>query len=318
MEDLIACLYPYNDGKYDGNKRSHAWKAVKINPSRFVPAQRQRPTLRGRGSRESTAPLEDNNNKEKNEEPASYLYEPGIQLTFSYGPKGGPGFVFGTYGPGCDVVLPNIEDNKISRRHCYLNFDAHNRLILRDTSTHGTIVTYDGKGGFKRRNFTWILGGYEFADDANTIVIEFHEALKFQIVVKKRRGFPHIYIDNINQFPKAEEAAIDELPTGRLGRFGIQSERSTAVQSRAHSPGSIPIYIDIELLGEGSFAVVKRVWNVSTGFEYASKKSKRKRFKWELWNKEIKIMKEISHVSYIIHPLNAVLANALIDAYRSA
>ena len=121
---------------------------------RLIPAQRQRPTLRGRGSRESTAPLEDNNNKRKNEEPASYLYEPGIQLTFSYEPKGGFGFVFETYESECDVILPNTEDNKISRHHCYFNFDAHNRLILRDTSTHRTIVTYDEKRGFKRRNFT--------------------------------------------------------------------------------------------------------------------------------------------------------------------
>lgn len=301
MEDLIACLYPYSDAGQPDPART----AVDLNLSRKVPAQLQRPKLRDRGSRESTPPLEDNNDKEMNEEPAPWRYENGIQLKFSYGPKSGPGFVFGTSPSGCDVVLPNTCDNLISRRHCYLNFDAHNRLILRDTSTRGTAVTYDGKGRDRRRNFTWILGGDKFLDEITTIVIEFHQTLKLQIIVQKDRGLPPLYINNIDRFPKAKGAAIDELTTSILGRIAIQSEQPTAVESRARTPGpnQNSIYIDAgEPLGEGSYAFVKRVWNVSTGLVYVSKESKPLEFKQEEWGREIKLLKNLSHVSHLIIP----------------
>jgi hypothetical protein len=52
------------------------------NNSRHIPPLFQ--------NRESIAPLEEN----KDDAPA-YLYEDGLQLTFSHGPKGGPGFALG-------------------------------------------------------------------------------------------------------------------------------------------------------------------------------------------------------------------------------
>lgn len=55
MEDLIACLYPHDDGI-----QGYAGQAVLLpqNHSRYLRASEKAPELPGRNSRESTAPLE--------------------------------------------------------------------------------------------------------------------------------------------------------------------------------------------------------------------------------------------------------------------
>jgi hypothetical protein len=61
------------------------------NNSRHIPPLFQKPEpLLDRQSRESIAPLEEN----KDDAPA-YLYEDRLQVAFSHGPKGGPGFALG-------------------------------------------------------------------------------------------------------------------------------------------------------------------------------------------------------------------------------
>jgi serine/threonine-protein kinase Chk2 len=295
--NLIACLYPYTDGDVgekhteDEKDPTHQTLDLEDNSSRWVPARFQRsPLLLGRQSRASTAPLEEGGKKE---DPPAYLYEDGLQLTFSHGPKGGGGFALGIHRNKCDIVLRNVED-KISRFHGYLTFDSQNRLILKDCSTHGTIVRYDGKGGEKRRNFTWILGGDEVPDrNVEKIVIEFHKRLKFQIVVPKHYAHLDQYIDNIRQF-RAETAANEALP---LGRLVMDSARSTAAQSGAHTPTQDRILLRQRRLGTGAFAVVTHFWDVSTGSQYACKKPRTNRFDWKTWKKEIDLMSQIEHVS---------------------
>lgn len=164
----------------------------------------------------------------KKEKPAFYFYESNIQLTFSDKSKNNSKFVFKIYKFKCDVVLPNIKNEKISRRHCYFNFNVYDWLILRNTSIHETIVTYDKKK-IKRRKFTWILKNHNLADDAKTIVIEFHKIFTFQIIVKKRKEFSHLYNDNINQFFKAKKVTINELSIDKFDRFDIQNEKSIII-----------------------------------------------------------------------------------------
>ncbi|KAF2188831.1 kinase-like protein [Zopfia rhizophila CBS 207.26] len=153
MEDAnwIACLYSYKESRY-------ARRAI---------------------HKPENTPLEENKN-----EPLAYFYEDGLQLTFNRGPKGDKGFALGINRNECDIVLPKL--GGIKKFHGYFTFDDENRFIWRDSSTCGTIVTYDGKGGERRRNFIWILGGDEVPDKkTKEIVIELHEYLKFQIVVSK-------------------------------------------------------------------------------------------------------------------------------------
>jgi hypothetical protein len=52
-----------------------------------------------------------------------------------------------------------------------------------------------------------------------------------------------------------------------------------------------------ETLGNGTFAVVRHLWDVSTGLEYAYKEPRdKRRFDRKLWKKEADIMGQISHV----------------------
>ncbi|TKA49288.1 hypothetical protein B0A55_13047, partial [Friedmanniomyces simplex] len=57
-----------------------------------------------------------------------------------------------------------------------------------------------------------------------------------------------------------------------FGALGIQSVASTAAPSGTHTPEHEPILLEQETLGRGAYGVVARVWDVSTGREYASKR----------------------------------------------
>ncbi|KUJ14044.1 uncharacterized protein LY89DRAFT_672304 [Mollisia scopiformis] len=182
MEDtnLIACLYPA-----EGDRLT--WDAIRMreNSGRYIARAPPENTTPDYGSRESTAPLEDD---DKNTDHRDLDTPPGLQLTFNPGPKAGQGFTIGTDKNRCDIVLPKLLENKIGRRHCVLTFDAKRRLILRDLSTHGTTVTYDDKGREKRHHFTWILSGEEEPEHVEKIVIQIQE-IKFQIIVAKHETY---------------------------------------------------------------------------------------------------------------------------------
>lgn len=106
-----------------------------------------------------------------------------LTLSFDQRPRGLRGFVIGTDPKSCDIVLPKVRG--ISRRHCHITFDSEKRLVLRDTSKHGTTVWYDGHSNGRRRHETWLLSSgfsYGFPSAVNSIVIDI-QMIRFQIVV---------------------------------------------------------------------------------------------------------------------------------------
>lgn len=107
-----------------------------------------------------------------------YLFSPCLQSSFDHGPRGKHGFLIG-FDPRCDIVV--LHQPGISAFHCSLTFDEGNRLILRDHSQRGTIVTYNGKGRELRRHFTWIVGGHEALGQSTKIVIEIHILLNSRL-----------------------------------------------------------------------------------------------------------------------------------------
>jgi hypothetical protein len=319
MEDLIGCLYPHGDTPYQYELALEKVVKNPENSSRHIEPLKKRPELPMRGSRETTAPLDEY----KQDNTPSWHYSEGLQLTFSHGLKGGSGIVLGTDPNSCDIVLPALPH--ISRRHCYLTFNEQRRLAVRDCSRHGTIVTYDGKGGEKRRliveydragrekkrrEFTWIIGGHRVPDHTETIVIQLHEDLKFQIVVSKP-AFIDAYLDNVDKFLK-EAASNAEMPFGALG---IQSTISTVAASGTHTPKHDPILLQQGILGKGTFSVVSRVWDVSNGLEYASKKFHN--LKISDWKEEAALMKQTSHVSWRIYFERNYLLISLLGAHYS-
>lgn len=209
------------------------------NRSRYIPPQGE--TKPHYGSRESTVSLE-----EEDDEAASGTSAPGLQLAFNPGSKGRRGLELGTH-PNCDIILPELETNKISREHCALTFDDQRRLILRDFSKHGTIVKYNGKGGESRRtivtkddkgreiyhHFKWILGSQKVLRDTAKIVIEI-QGISFRIDVSTHDENLRVYSTMSMLIDFLQQAtANNELP---LGRFGIQSLSSTAAPSGAQTP----------------------------------------------------------------------------------
>jgi len=285
MEDLIATFYPHGEVQ-----SGFALQTIERpeNSSRLVTARQDFLDLYGRNSLESTAPLSD----VEDEDTRGRTGGKGLQLTFTHGPKAGRGYMLGTDANSCDIVLPLLKG--ISRCHCYLTIDEKRRLVLRDCSSNGTVVTYDGKGGEKRRHFTWILSGHEVPNDANSIVIRLHTALKLRVVVAKPT-FPHVHLENVDEFLQ-ETAVAANVPFGALG---IQSVASTAAPSGTHTPEHEPILLEQETLGRGAYGVVARVWDVSTGREYASKRFTN--LDKSDWEKEACLMRQSPHVSYIKH-----------------
>jgi serine/threonine protein kinase len=288
MEDSIACLYPIE-------KFSKAWDVVTNdrNSSRKVNPQEESAQPSGPGDEGSTSDDEANS--------LSHLLGPGLQLTFSQPPKASQGFVFGNDAAKCDIFVPIV--GNVSRHHFYIAFDAQRRLIVRDSSSAGLIVTYNGDGGERRRRFKWVIGGDEVSDRIENIVIEISKALKFQIVVSRPTS-TDAFAARVDHFCR-ENAQNSEVP---LGALGLQSAVRTVTVTRAPSAGkcegaSTPNKRSILLcqrrLGKGSFSVVDLVWDVSTGLKYASKIYNHA--DGVDWQKEASLVHKISHVSVRTH-----------------
>lgn len=313
MEDptsnLIAWLFPVDKA---GRAAENAKEVINHdkNKSRFLPALREN-TDPGVYSRESTAQPEDDEDEEYSEvdednyghkhntqndgNDPGWHYQRGLQLTFNHPVKGRQGITMGTDEDTCDIVVPNFKTlkSRVGRRHCYLTFDDERRLVLKDCSSNGTVVTYDGQGGKLRRNFVWILGGHDVPQEKKEIVIELHKMLQFQIIVFTHQTQPDVYANNVDRFLQQAEA-------NNLAGLGLGSYDPSRASSKADTPDTGAIYLVDKRLGIGGFAIVTRRWNVSTGYYYAVKEplnTKKGKFDPKMWEAEINIMKQISHVS---------------------
>jgi hypothetical protein len=186
--DLIARIYPYADYLHyakDAILSNH-------NRSRWIPPSDDASGISS-DDEGSISPDDEGGI-------SPCLSKPGLQLSFSHGPKGPLGFMLGRDARHCDIVLPHLPG--ISRQHCYLTFDYQRRLIVNDISSYGTIVTYDGMGGERRRNFTWIIGGDVIADRSHEVVLQIHEHLRFLIVVSWHREESELYSEKVDHFLK--------------------------------------------------------------------------------------------------------------------
>ena len=86
----------------------------------------------------------------------------------------------------------------------------------------------------------------------------------------------------------------------------MQSTSSTAHQSGAHTPQTA-IYVTQKRIDSGSFSIVSRVWDVSTGFLYACKEIFN--MNESDWKKEASIMRTVSQLLNVAEmPLVAAVA----------
>ena len=214
------------------------------------------------------------------------LTRPQLHFTFSDKPKNtSKGFTFGSDERSCDVVIGK-KRNGISGCHFCITVDAEGRVILKDISTRGTRVKYDGQGDILKTKFQWIV----FPEYKKIIVTtgESITEMRFEIQVTehspcdlKRRALLDSYL----------RKSHTTLP---FDLMQIQSQETTAQPSRQDNFRSGHIYIKENLLGMGTFGRVYCVKDVSTGNRYAGKE-----FHTFLhdWKQEIEILEKLSHVS---------------------
>lgn len=221
-----------------------------------------------------------------------------FELTFDKPPKKPrDGFVFG-WNSDCDIQLldkNNIQPEdrysvqKISRRHFSITFDAQRRVVLRDTSTNGTSVSYDGQAQNEvRSHFTWII-----FPNYRSIIFQIPKAgVSFRIQLSEHKTCEAQYFANIDSvFAERKRSQESEL-TSPVHNLRVRSRTTSTVLSEAATPRQGPIYLLREVLGQGTFGKVYKVVDVSTGEFYAGKT-----FYRPDWAREVGIMKKAAHVS---------------------
>lgn len=220
-----------------------------------------------------------------------------LQLSFDKPPKNAKdGFVFG-WDPDCDIQLVDRlnyrpEDRnlveRVSKNHFSITFDAERNVILRDTSTNRTAVSYDGQAGNEhRRQFTWIIfPGFE------KIEISIPSAdISFIIKLGKHENCEEEFAANVDRvFPPNMRMGEGGLATP-FRKLDVQSNDTSVAPSGLATPRHRPIYLQHERIGKGTFGRVYRLTNVSTGDDYAGKFIDHFDCK-----REVAIMRQIDHV----------------------
>ena len=302
MEDpnLIATLIPVDDCKLTENAF-----CLERNEGRYLPPNRRIEEVHTISSREATPAGEHPNNDHCNYDSTHRL-----QLTFGKEPKdASKGYSFGTDSKKCDIVLGNRGAHGISGLHFCITFDViheEKRLILRDSSTNGTAISYSGQARKEvRHHFTWILN---LEKEEGKWEVEVHvQGLSFKVELASHKTCEADYNKNVEKFLKNSRTA---LPL--LDGLGMDSHTTTAQPSQPLTPRQLPIYIRERKLGSGSFGGVDKVMDVSTGAIYARKEfyepqwkkgKERRRQQEEDWlnrvRREVRIMRENPHVSMI-------------------
>lgn len=306
--DLITTLIPVDDltkhvFSYESNKNRYLPPAEGFNDDPVI------------SSREIT-PAYDIPQKDDGEDNYENMYR--LLLNFDKEPPKdlSKGYAFGTDEQKCDVVLAPRGVRGISGVHFHILFDVINkerRLVLRDSSTNGTAVSYDGQAEKEvRHRFTWILDLEKHTKKggkAEEWRIKVHvRGLSFKVIFASHRTCEAEYEKKVTEFLNhSRSQTADPLLDG----LSITSRTTEVAPSQSHTPGQRPVYVHEDFLGKGSFGQVDRVIDVSIGAIYAhktfhepswAKSNERQREEWlDHIRREIRIMREHPHVS-IIHP----------------
>lgn len=210
------------------------------------------------------------------------------------------GFAFGSSRGKCDVYLgKGTESVHITGNHFYITFNEHGQVMLRDVSSGGMYVAYNGQGINKlRHKFTWVFLP-EIQEITGRIGDKRDEGkLEFEFQIPPHHTCLVRYRANCNSYVSKMRAARRDAGQSSLdpfARLNMDSQQSSAVQTRPLSPRQGRWYFKGVELGRGSFGVVYQAVDVSTGSIYALKE-----FIKHGWEREVEIMKRVSHVSIVL------------------
>lgn len=239
-----------------------------------------------------------------------------LRFTFDRKPRNiEQGFVFGSNPKICDVLIGNPRGG-VSGSHLRITFDNEDRLVLIDSSTHGTAVSYNGQARKEKRNslssractksrdrsneFKWIL--FPTIESIRVIIGENIESLpkapimEFSVEVAE----PQTKCGR-ERHEELKNTFLVELRTTIPFGFSIDNHSTTAGHTGLQSPTQRakqrPIWIDGKEIGSGEFGTVYQAHDVSTGVAYAAKTFLRNGDNFqERWNREIAILQKMSHV----------------------
>ncbi len=145
-----------------------------------------------------------------------------------------------------------------------------------------------------QRNFDWVLSGCDFAQQTDCIIVSLHRGVAFRVVVSPFCQQPNAprFVHNVEQM-RGQAPDADAV----IARLRLESARATARGSAMNTPPpSKPIMIPLEVLGTGATSTVSRVWDVSTGCEYACKQpSVPSAYNEDQWDHEVAINKALNH-----------------------
>lgn len=200
-------------------------------------------------------PEDDESSSEKENDTVLSVKPPrsALSLSFDRKPRGLRGFVIGTDPKSCDIVLPKVRG--VSRRHCHITFDAEKRLVLRDTSKHGTAVWYDGHSNGDRRQYSWLLSSgfsYGFPSSVGRIVIDI-QTIRFQIVVNACLPQSDFYQAQVDDF-LASVSPVSLLP-------GRDSLMPAPLQIQR------PVFVKYTIAVDEDAAPETYLWNASKPWE---------------------------------------------------
>lgn len=206
------------------------------------------------------------------------------------------GITFGSDPNICDVLLTYPGITGISGLHFFITFDREGHLYLRDESSHGMAVSYDGQAKAQvRRHFTWRLdlrksNGRMWSPEVH---VPSHRGLSFKIRLPMRH---QDYLTRVSRFL---EKGGD--PSASLGGLDILNPGTQPPRLDSHLSQRV-VFVHGDRLGGGGFSSVYRLIDSSNGFVYVGKyfhQSKgQHRLVWlETIRRQVQIMKNISHVS---------------------
>jgi serine/threonine protein kinase len=226
-----------------------------------------------------------------------------IRLSFDQETRVKGRVTFGSDPNRCDVLLASRRgQHYTSGLHFYVTFDDQQRPVIKDVSTNGLRVSYDGQAKYERRDhFQWII----FPKFETITVVLRKQGLAFDIHLPKHyKTHPRKYKDNVKSF--MTDAPQEHLVV--FNNLALRSQDTSLAPSEILSPSKRPIYLEYTKLGHGAYGQVYKVVDASTGFEYAGKEF----FSMKGW-KEIEIMRRLRHVRHDLtyDPPTVKIANSL-------
>ncbi|KAK7543108.1 kinase-like domain-containing protein [Phyllosticta citricarpa] len=180
------------------------------------------------------------------------------------------GWVFGSSTEKCDVLLqtPKGDANEkgISKAHFSITIDERYRVVLRDRSSWGTAVGYDGQADQEvRQHVAWILcqNGNQ-AWDETFINVPNTDGFRFQIFFPNHHKGNKEYNENVqNYLRRPREPAFQQL--------SVKSEPITRQMSRPKTPDQRPVYVPQGLVGDGAYGDVYKAMDAGSGEIFARK-----------------------------------------------